>query len=354
MGCSRPQALFAALLFVAALLLTSDYVGMDDPQLLGHAVSIWALVVVLPSPGSPRKLVVAALIFTLAFFIKHNLILLPLSLAAWLTLAGRRSAPTFIAAGAIFLLVGLGLFRNYFGGEFLYQLASPRVYAFANVRTALENWLRWAAVPLFGALLLYLLAGRDRHAVFAVIYLMISTIGGLLFASGAGVDANAMFDADIALAICAGLLLNRLENEGWSVAIACLYLVPLALLLRSVDGDWTSRDYWIQPMAEDRRAAVAEIVLLRATPDPVMCEMLSLCYWAGRTAEVDVFNIDQRIRTRAESDVVLVHPIRNKRFAMIEIESLAPFPIAGGVEQALMDNYKIVRDDDGRVFLAPR
>jgi hypothetical protein len=39
---------------------------------------------------------------------------------------------------------------------------------------------------------------------------------------------------------------------------------------------------------------------------------------------------------------------------MIELESLAPFPIAGGVKQALMDYYKIVRDDDGRVFLAPR
>jgi hypothetical protein len=46
--------------------------------------------------------------------------------------------------------------------------------------------------------------------------------------------------------------------------------------------------------------------------------------------------------------------IKAKRFAMIELESLKPFPIAGGVEQAVIRNYKIVRRDDERVFLSPR
>jgi hypothetical protein len=299
-------------------------------------------------------LVVAALLFTLAFFVKHNLILLPLSLAAWLLLAERRAAPTFIVSGVVFLLIGLGLFRSIFGIDLFRQLASPRVYTIDNVRMALQSWLPWAAVPLGGALLLYLLARRDRHAVFGLVYLIVATLGGLLFASGAGVDANALFDADIALALCTGLLLSRLEHTDWSVVIALLYLAPLAVLLRNVEGDWTSQDYWIRPMIEDRRTADSEVALLRATPDPVMCEMLSLCYWAGKKAEVDVFNIDQRIRAHAESDSALVRLMESKHFTMIEFESLRPFPIAGSVESALLLNYKIVRNDDGRVFLSPR
>ena len=33
-------------------------------------------------------------------------------------------------------------------------------------------------------------------------------------------------------------------------------------------------------------------------PGPALCEMLSLCYWAGKRAEVDVFNLGQAYRDR--------------------------------------------------------
>jgi hypothetical protein len=53
-GCTRLEAAFAALLFVAGLMLTSDYVGMDDPQLLGHAVAMGGLLLVLREPSNGR------------------------------------------------------------------------------------------------------------------------------------------------------------------------------------------------------------------------------------------------------------------------------------------------------------
>jgi hypothetical protein len=163
-----------------------------------------------------------------------------------------------------------------------------------------------------------------------------------------------MFDADIALILCAALLLDRLGREIWITVAAILYVVPLGFLLRNVDGDWTNSSYWLHPMADERRAAAAEISLLRSSPEPVLCEMLSLCYWADKTAEVDIFNVDQRIRADIRSEVPLLGMIKAKRFSMIELESLKPFPIAGGVEQAVIRNYKIVRRDDERVFLSPR
>lgn len=354
MGCLRQQASFAGLLFVACLMLTSDYVAMDDPQLLGHAISLGAAVVLLQAPGNSRFVVIAALLFVLAFFIKHNLILLPLSVALWLTLANRRSALNFVAGGAIFLLLGLGIFRSLFDTSLFHQIASARVYAFDNIRTALQNWLPWAGLPLCAALYLFLTERRDRYVTFAAIYTAIATVGGLVFSSGAGVDTNAMFDADIALVLCAGLLLNRWENEARGILAAILYLAPLAILLAGFEGDWTSKDYWLEPLAEDQRAAAADIKLLAAAPDPVLCEMLSLCYWAGRTPQVDVFNLDERFRRMAGSDAPLVRLIEAKYYSLIELETLRPFPLAGRTESAVRRNYKIVRTNDERVFLAPR
>jgi hypothetical protein len=163
-----------------------------------------------------------------------------------------------------------------------------------------------------------------------------------------------LFDADIALALCAGLLLNRMESGRWGDWLALAYVIPLVFLLHGVDADWSSPDYWSHPLNDDRKVAAAEISLLRSSPNPVMCEMLSLCYWAGRQGEVDIFNVDQAIRTGARSDAQIVQQISAKRFSMIELESLTPFPIGGRVEQALSRNYKIVRTDDARVFLTPR
>ncbi len=80
------EALFAALFFSAGLMLTSDYVGMDDPQMLGHAIAIGGLWLVLREPRLPRDMVGAAALFALAFFVKHNLVVLPLAVAAWLAL----------------------------------------------------------------------------------------------------------------------------------------------------------------------------------------------------------------------------------------------------------------------------
>ena len=354
MGCTKQQAMFAALLFVACLLLNSDYVGMDDPQLLGHAIAIGGLIVALQEPRTPRSMVIAALMFTIAFFVKHNLILMPLSLTAWLVPADRRHALTFIASGAIFLLMGLGIFEQTFGSSLFHQVASARIYTFENVRFAIHNWLPSAVLPICGALFLCRVGRRDRFAILACIYTAVATVGGLLFSGGCGIDANAMFDADIALALCAGLLLNHLESEPWGPLVAILYVTPLVILIGDVDGDWRSADYWLHPMAEERHVASSDIALLHSNHDPALCEMLSLCYWAGKTPQVDVFNLDQRFRTGAQTNRDLLRLIGNRRFTVIELETLKPFPFAPDVQRELLRNYKIVRTDGERVFFAPR
>ena len=354
MGCTWLEGVFAALLFTAGLMLTSDYAGMNDPQLLGHAIAMCGMLLVLREPRTPRLMVAAAMVFTLSFFVKHNLVVLPAALSVWLLLADRKHAVTFIASGVILLLIGLGIFKQVFGVSLFSQIVSARSYAFANTWCGLVQWLPWGFALIVGAGLLFLVARRDRHVVLCVLYAVLATMAGVYFLGGAGVDANALFDADIALALCAGLLMNRLQFPLWQGIAAALYAMPLGAGLWALDADWRNLDYWAHPMMEERRAADREIALIRSAPGPVLCEMLSLCLWAGKGAEVDVFNVEQAYLTGARSDAALAGAIAARHFALIQLEQLKPFPLTPNIHRVLERNYNIVRTDDDGVFLAPR
>jgi hypothetical protein len=290
----------------------------------------------------------------IAFFIKHNLVVLPAALALWLLLADRRHAVMFIASGVIFLLIGLGLFKESFGVGLFTQIASARTYALANAWPVLLPWLSLSVVPLLGVVALFAIARRDRHAVLCAIYAIVAAAVGLFFLGGAGVDANALFDADIALALSAGVLMNRLGGQVWQGAAAGLFAIGPIIALSNLDADWRSTAFWLDPLAADRRAATQEIAMIRTARGPVLCEMLSLCYWAGKASEVDVFNIEQAYLTGARSEDDLAKQIGQRRFALIQFESLTPFPLTPRIHRAVESNYRVIRRDDDRVILAPR
>lgn len=355
MRCSRWEALFAALIFAAGVMLTSDYAGMDDPQLLGHAIAMGGLLLALREPRTPRLMIAAALLCVAAFFVKHNLVVLPVALGLWLLLADRRHAITFIASGVIFLLIGMGVFKQIYGVGLLTQIDSARTYALSNVWSGLAQWLPWGALPALGAAALLVVARRDRYAVFCAIYAGLALIAGAYFLGGAGVDANALFDADIALALGAGVLMSYVQTHRWQRAALLLYALPLAFGVWTGEADWRATDFWLNPMAEERATAAADIALIHDARGPVLCEMLSLCYWAGRPAEADVFNLEQAYLTRRRSDAELAGLIAAKRYALIQFEQLKPFPLTPEIRRTLLHNYRVVRtDNDDRVFLVPR
>src|SRR5580704_13258633 len=93
------DGIFAGLLFITILLVTSDYVAMDDPQLLGHALQIEALLLLFRARPA---IALAALLLVTGLFVKHNLIALPLAAWLWLALRDRRSALQLGAWGLAF------------------------------------------------------------------------------------------------------------------------------------------------------------------------------------------------------------------------------------------------------------
>jgi hypothetical protein len=359
-NCSRSEALFAAFVFAASLLVFSDYVGMDDPQLFGHALQFCGfLLLVFARRRLPLIDCLAAALFVAGGFVKHNLAALPLATVIWLATLDRQRAARLAAATIAFTAGGLLAFRLGFGFDLLSRLNSPRTYSVAQLLANFCGWIAWAGLPLAATLAAGVRCPRDDGARFAAIYALTGMLLGLAFLGGAGVDVNAMFDADIAIALGAALAVARLRMAPlgrrlvpWTAAaLAVPFVVGLVM---AYDPDWRTADFWLHPMQDETALAESDIAWLRARPGLVMCETLSLCYWAGKPAEADVFNLDQQLKTRTRNEEPFLATLAARKFAAIQLEAIVPFPLPASARNVMLANYRIVRSNDDGAFLVPR
>jgi len=185
-------------------------------------------------------------------------------------------------------------------------------------------------------------------AAFAATALVI----GIYFLGGAGVDPNVLFDADLALALTVSLLLQRLSGFGAPLALAACAL-PL-FLVAAHNEDWTAATFSSSAVKAQSEASKADIAFLAVQKKPVLCQMLSLCYLAGKPAGVDMFNVGQSIATGALSDAELVRQTEAKRFAVIQFDPDADEPLGPHVAAAMKAAYRLDHSDDQGFFYMPR
>ncbi|HWE07478.1 MAG TPA: hypothetical protein VG274_12260 [Rhizomicrobium sp.] len=350
---------FAPLLFAGILLVTSDYVGMDDPELFGHALQLAALLFLLREPRGASAIFASACLFVAGGFVKHNLFALPLAAQIWLALYDRRNALRFAVWIAALSVAGLLAFRVTFGFDLLDRLNSARAYSVAQLRGNISSWLEVGLIPGCALLGLTIWRKRDRFVALLALYAVMSVAAGAWLLGGAGVDVNAMFDADIALALGAGLALEMLTRRRdplphiASRALAFFCLLPLAMLAFTV-SDWRDPAYWLHPMRDESALASDGIAFLRNHRGPAMCENLTLCYWAGKPAEVDMFNLDQQFVTHARKPAPFISLLDARHFSAIELDETDPFPLPPGAQDAIRRNYRIDHVNDEGVFFLPK
>ena len=339
------QALLASLIFATALLITSDYVAMDDPQLLGHALQIEALLLILrPQPSTAP----AALLMAAGLFVKQNLFVLPLAVLLWLVWKDRRLAWRFCLyglaaaiAGVAAAWIGLGVFMPA-------EIASPRAWSIGNLTASVTRYGSWALPPLLATAWAGWRWRTDPLIGFCAIYALLSLIAGIGFSAGDGVDANIFFDLDIAMALMAGLAVSRLQPTARGI-FALVYALPLALFLAR---DFRDANF---PYTEGfARQGPLDVAFLTIAPGPALCENLALCYWADKQADVDVFNLGQALKTGARNEQVLTDALNQRRYGAVQFDSLDPFPLGEKARAALLANYRVHHIDDNGVFLRPR
>jgi hypothetical protein len=349
-------AVFAVVLFATTLLLISDYVGMNDPQLLGHAVQLAGLLLVVRAPRTTSATLAAALFYLVGGFVKHNLFALPLATFAWLFVYDRQSAVRFAAGLLVFSLAGVLAASAGLHISLLNQLNSARTFSFAQIVANTLQWLPTAAVPLCGLLFLLFRRAGDEAVALIGLYAGISVVSGVLLLGGAGVDVNAMFDAEIALALSTGLAISRLlaGRRGLAAEVFCVFCVVPFAVIAFATPDWRNASFWLRPMQDETVLAHQDIAFLRAHPGPAMCEDLTFCYWAGKKASVDVFNLNQQFETAARDPGPFLRLIRSRYFRSIALDETTPFPLPNVVETVFLQSYRLDHQDDEGYFFVPR
>jgi hypothetical protein len=331
-GATPRAALLAMLVFAAILLIAGNYVAMDDPQMLGHALQMAALLLLLRGRG-----LFAAALFALSLFVKHNLLAMPLAAGLWLLSQDRRAGSHFLLWGLAFVLAGLVAFQLRFGESLFSQLASPRHESAANLWQAVQH-LWWAVLPAWAASG----ARPGRTSEFGFTYAALALALGLVFSLGDGVDANAFFDLAIALALLVGLM----PDHGQTPMIASLSALPLLAVLALNFHD--NNFFYTRAFAARSQT---DIAFLKSRPGPVLCDQLSLCLWAGKQAELDVFNVGEAIRTRARDPGPLIGMIQKHHFATIQLQDMDG--LGPQVKDAVARAYRVNHIDDNGSFLTP-
>lgn len=351
-GVKPLTAVAAPLLFLTGLVLFTDYVGMDDPQMLAHAVSVGGFFVLLQKRPHRFTLPATAALFVLAFFVKHAVIVLPMAATLWLVLSDRRKALILAGYGIGFAVLGLIAFRLAYGVDLWSVVNTARTYSLDMLTTGLLGWLRFAALPLIGLGILLWQAPRDPIVRFCALYAGIGTAIGIYFIGGAGVDPNVLFDADIALCLTTALLLQRLQ--GW-IRPAALVIVAAPLFVHAAsDRDWQMAYLDFGVVHYEATIAQSDIAFMTAQKGPGLCEMLSFCYWSGKPPAVDAFNIGQAFETGARSDAEITAKVDAKYYAVIQFDPGEPYALGENVYQALMRAYRLHHSDDYGSFYVPK
>ena len=361
LGCRRAFACFGALLFAATTLVFTDYVGIDDPQMMGHAFASVGLIALLRTASGRLAPVVAAVAFVLAVFVKQNLVAVPIACVLWLACTDRRRAWFLALAIVIVGTLAAAVSVAAFGPRVLEAVTMPRSFLPLKGVGMAAQWLLRAIVLIAFATLLFRRHPRDSAVIFVTIYLGVSVAIGAVLGAGAGVNWNVFFDADWALCLAAVVALERCGDgrgvpgslqPSTAMMAGCL-VVPVIAALAAVRPDHVLKDYWLDPRAAETADAARQIAFLNAERGPAMCEDLALCFWAGKPVEVDVFNAGQQILLGRADQQALLDQVDRGRFAAIQM-NVPSRDISPAISASMSRHYLIDHGALNRVFLVPR
>ena len=306
-GSLRGSLVASGLLLLYSSTFFRDYVAMDDPQWMAHALMLGGLAVLLRGYATARypvaRVAVAALLVAAGGLVKHNLVGLPLAVTIWLALMRPRVAMVWLAAAVGWVGMGLVVTAILHGqAAFKDILAHPRVFRITRLNKAVERLIPLLPMMLIAGLVCRRRLDDDPPMRFATLFVAISLVTGIAQRFGEGIYYNAHFETMLALCLLTGLTVSRtfagkLRLRGRAIGPAAL--VGFAAIPVLVMMPWQLK----RALADlDDRAARARswqpiIARIAASPGIAGCESLSLCFWAGKPFAVDLFNLDQSILT---------------------------------------------------------
>jgi 4-amino-4-deoxy-L-arabinose transferase-like glycosyltransferase len=349
-------------------LQSAERIGMNDPQLVGMALSTAGLYCYARSAGARGWLAASAVLFCLGGFAKHNLIAWPLAVAGHLLLTDRRRFLSWclvmMAAGGALIVAIRAV-----DGPYLFQhILKPRVYLPGQTWGAISNYLRLLPVPLVVALAWSWRYGVRHQRGILVLGFAISHLTAFTMAGGSGVDDNIFLDAVVAVALLAGVAwadiqpaLARLHPPAGVVAALLVAAVLLGAAPKVARTLRRSRQQ--VALLPSQEAALRDGVdYLRNRPGEALCESFLLCYEAGKELLFAPAYIRTRVRMGDIPEKDVLELIRRRRFQTVQLlaapdEILEPkdrVRFSAAFMSELLEHYRVDQRLAGWAFLVPK
>ena len=327
LGADRVAGWVGGAFFVATLgVFFDNYVGMNDPQLLAHAVMVVGFLMFIQAAQRDSGYALPIFMMVGAGFFKHNIISLPFAVIAWLAVQRRwKPLGQCLALSFFFMASGFSACFAAYGRDFFFNLMAPRLISLAQEGRAFAE-LRCVAVVLVPWCWVGWRGRSDRTVQLLNLLILTGLTVHFLQRTGAGVDINSQFDLLIATAIAAGGLFARMEKATAPRIPAGILQsgLVLAICLRLIVWD-SSRNFLkvISPAIQKdivfREGMMALLTdRVRSVPGNVFSDSY-LCYRAGKPFVVDEFNLDERMRAGQVAGDTISKRLANH--ALVKIES---------------------------------
>jgi hypothetical protein len=333
-------------------------VGANEPQLLGHAVIMSGVVLYVIGQDSLVLLLASCLLCIAGGFVKHNLLSFPLGIGIDLLFRSRTRFAIWVVLACAMLFTGIVLTHWIDGGYFLQHIASPRRFGWERIPKVSGFFLAAFLPTLLFCILWLRRILAVPYGVVAISALLISLLLGMLFTGGSGVSVNVFFDAIIAMAIIAAVLLNEFSDLAPTNSPPIAVLVTLAPLLLSagplVYGFFGSIPSRISLFASAQQY-LRDVAYMRGKPGDAICLNLSLCYDSGKPLVFDPYTTTERLEAGALSPETLAAKVRSQEYGVVELGS-EPFSGAyfpGPLLTMLPSYYRIERTSGARIFYVP-
>jgi len=304
LGGSRMAAGIGGLYFVGTFCrFFTMYAGMNDPQLLAHAMMVFGFVAFLKAVERDRGYFWPIFLMVVTGFVKHNIVTMPVVAFLWLGIQHPKRFLPNAAVAVSLIAAGFAVCRAAYGPDFFPNMLAPRKYSLCLMLIFVGH-LQFVAVGLIGWLCVGIPLRRDPTVKLCNMLVAVALGMFLLQKSGEGLGENAQFDLIIAVSIAVGVAFARTSDTPVAKRIpaerlrfALLLAIVIRLLaceqiepVRLVFDSGFRRE--IAERTQIMKDCIGEV---RNVPGKVMAPPI-LTYRAGKPFVVDSFNLDQRIK----------------------------------------------------------
>jgi len=326
-GGSRQTAVFSFLLYeIGIALLRPDRIGMNDPQLLGEALSAAGLYFYVRNPDSKRLLCVSALLFCLAGFTKPNLLAFPAAVAIDLLLRSRRAfaiwASAMLLSAGLLTAVTLLIDGRYFPLHLM--SGGGRAYSY---------WTGWSGyhkyVEKFQGLLVIgiawsICAFRSRRVL--ALAFVLGHVLAFLLAGGSGVDLNIFFNALASTVMACGIAVSDttfasggLRHAVWKSPAALMFGFLFISIMTFVPGQIRHDRELIRALPAHETEFNSAVGFVKARQGAALCESLLLCYEAGKPFEYEPYSVRDLLKTGRLHEGQVLQLLRTHHFQSVQI-----------------------------------